>query len=132
MENDKWYMENSEERLYWLGFSAFPGVGPVKFQRLLTYFGSAKKAWEASLADLKQAKLGETLALAFDDFRRNGFSPVAYSEKLRSQQVAYLTLIDEGYPSLLAKSKQAPFILYVKGNFDFNSHENQQIVPMFG
>ncbi len=36
-----------DEKLYWLGFSAFPGVGPKRFALLRKYFGSAKKAWQA-------------------------------------------------------------------------------------
>lgn len=37
-----------DERDYWLAFSSFPGVGPIKFQKLLKEFGSAKKAWNSN------------------------------------------------------------------------------------
>jgi hypothetical protein len=30
-----------EERLYWLGFSVFSGIGPVRFGKLLDRFGTA-------------------------------------------------------------------------------------------
>ena len=36
-----------EERKYWVAFSVFPGVGPVRFRLLRDFFGSAKAAWNA-------------------------------------------------------------------------------------
>ena len=50
-----------EERKYWVAFSVFPGIGPVRFRLLFDYFGSAKKAWEAPARTLKAIKLGEKL-----------------------------------------------------------------------
>ncbi|KKQ34914.1 MAG: protecting protein DprA protein, partial [Microgenomates group bacterium GW2011_GWA2_37_6] len=41
-----------EERNYYLAFSNFPGVGPIKFEKLLKHFGSAKAAWNGSLEQL--------------------------------------------------------------------------------
>ena len=41
-----------QERLYWLGFSVFSGIGPVKFSSLLGRFHSAKEAWSAPEKDL--------------------------------------------------------------------------------
>ena len=34
---------------YYLAFSNFPGVGPVKFKKIVGHFGSAKKAWNAEV-----------------------------------------------------------------------------------
>src|SRR5258708_18551432 len=109
-----------DERIFRLGFSVFPGIGPVRFRRLLTAFGSAKNAWEATVDDLKQAGLGEKLVAAFDDFRGR-FSPFGYSQAFERGQVDYFILYDDEYPKLFAKSKLAPVVLYVKRKCDFNS-----------
>ena len=45
------------EDTYWLGFSAFSGIGPLRFQKLLAAFGTAKNAWEAE-ESLLQVVLG--------------------------------------------------------------------------
>ena len=43
-----------DERDYYLGFSVFPGIGPVKFSQLIKKFGSAKDAWGAPEKDLEE------------------------------------------------------------------------------
>lgn len=103
-----------EERKYWVGFSVFPGVGPVRFKLLLNYFGSAKDAWKAPVAELKKIKVGEKLSDEFDHFRK-AFDIDKYFENLNKLHVAVLTLNDAKYPKLLAEISDAPFVLYVKG-----------------
>ena len=102
------------ERSYWLAFSAFPGVGPVRFALLLSHFGSAKKAWEATTGDLLQIHFGDVLTSKFDTFRRE-FSLEGYTEKLKDNEVATLILSDEKYPKLLKQISDPPFVLYLKG-----------------
>lgn len=104
-----------EERLYWLGFSVFPGIGPVRFKKLLNIFGTAASAWHASVADLRKAGLGDILASKLDEFRGN-FSIRDYFQKLNDSHVGFFSLRDPDYPQLLSKIKNPPFVLYVKGN----------------
>jgi DNA processing protein len=105
------------ERLYWLGFSVFPGIGPVKFGRLLNYFGTARDAWEAFLPDLKKSGIGGSTANLLDKFRR-GFSLEGYEERVREWGCWYLISEDEGYPRLLKQIRNAPFVLYGKGDVE--------------
>lgn len=102
------------ERYYWLAFSAFPGIGPVRFKLLLDWFSSAKKAWQASRKDLLKINLGEKLTEKFDQFRRN-FSVEGYAKKLKEKEVNFLILTDEKYPKLLREISDPPFVLYIKG-----------------
>lgn len=104
-----------DERSYWIGFSVFPGIGPVRFRLLLEYFGSAKSAWLASESDLTAIKLSERIRTEFIAFRKS-FDIDAYRKKLEAQHVGILTLQDKKYPSLLAQISDAPFVLYVKGS----------------
>ena len=102
------------ERNYWLGFSVFSGIGPIKFKKLLTNFGSAKDAWGASESDLEKV-IGEKLATKFDKFRLE-FSIQDYARILVREGVSFLILNDRKYPKLLAEIKNPPFVLYVKGD----------------
>ena len=74
-----------EERLYWLGFSVFPGIGPTKFKSLLGNFGSAKSAWKAKENELENI-LGSVLCAKFKDFR-NRFSVENYFKLLERKEV---------------------------------------------
>lgn len=110
-----------DERLYWLGFSVFPGVGPKKFDVLLKTYGSAKDAWKAQENELK-AVLGNVLSEKFVQSRKT-FSLETYAEKLTAADVSFLTLDENTYPTLLASSSNPPFVLYIKGKFDFQKYD---------
>ena len=103
-----------EEKKYWVAFSVFPGVGPVRFKLLLDYFGSAQKAWNASADTLKKIKLGEKLTDQFVDFRRKTDID-DYLSQLEKLRVSVLTWSDPRYPALLKQISDAPFVLYIKG-----------------
>ncbi len=103
-----------EEKTYWIGFSIFPGIGPVRFKLLLHYFGSAKAAWKAPSSLLKNIKLGDKLTDQFVDFRKK-FSIAEYISMVTREHVSVLTLQDERYPKLLKQIPDAPFVLYIKG-----------------
>ncbi len=102
-----------EEKKCWLAFSVFPGIGPVRFKLLLTYFGSAKAAWNAKTETLRKIKLGEKLTQQFDQFRKT-FRVDDYCSTLQKLHVSVLTLTDPKYPKLLAEIPDAPFLIYVK------------------
>lgn len=102
-----------EEKKYWVAFSVFPGIGPVRFQLLLNYFGTAKAAWNATPDLLQKIKLGEKLTDQFADFRKS-FDLDDYIKKLEQQHIAVLILSDSRYPKLLKQISDAPFILYVR------------------
>lgn len=102
------------DRLYWLGFSAFPGIGPLRFRLLLDYFKTAKAAWKAPVSELSRIGLGSQLIQKFDDFRKE-FDPLEYAKRAKELDVSIVTLSDEKYPKLLKQIPDAPFLLYVKG-----------------
>lgn len=104
------------ERECYLGFSLCNGIGPVRFEGLLKHFGSAKKAWNASIRDLVPI-LGEALGVKFNNFREE-FSITDYEERLNKKKVRFLILIDSNYPSLLKQIQRPPFVLYVKGSVE--------------
>jgi len=103
-------MGNDDLR-YWLGFSAFHGIGPLRFKLLKDYFGSVKSAWTASEKTLRETELGDALSRKFASFRRT-FSPDAYIEEIKSKKITVLTLEDPQYPAPLAEQTGAPFLIY--------------------
>jgi DNA processing protein len=97
-----------------IGFSVFPGIGPVRYKLLHEYFGSAKSAWEAPIQELRETGLGEKRTDSFDRFRKT-FDIDAYLAKLQSLHVHCVTIGSPHYPALLSKISDAPFVLYVLG-----------------
>ncbi len=99
---------------YFVAFSAFPGIGPVRFRLLYDYFGSAKAAWQAPSHEFQKTGLGEKLTASFDHFRKT-FELEKYLQKLDDLHAHCLSLNDSRYPKLLREISDAPFLLYVKG-----------------
>lgn len=103
-----------EEKTYWIGFSLFPGIGPVRFKLLTEFFGSAKSAWKADVSTLKKIKLGDKRTDEFDHFRKT-VDLAGYRKQLVENKISVITLAESKYPKLLATIPDAPFVLYVKG-----------------
>ncbi|HUV43114.1 MAG TPA: DNA-processing protein DprA [Patescibacteria group bacterium] len=104
----------NEERLSWLAFSAFEGIGPKRFALLKNYFGSAKKAWQAKKGELLAIGLGPKLTSRLVRFRRD-FNPDSYFLRLRENEIECYFLDDNRYPESLKKTDNPPFVLYSKG-----------------
>jgi len=104
-----------EERLYWIGFSVFPGIGPKRFALLRKYFGSAKKAWRAPKEKLIKTGLSQKLVSNFIDFRKKT-DLASLSAKLQKLGIKVITIDDKDYPNNLQKIDSAPFIIYLMGN----------------
>ncbi|MFZ2024800.1 MAG: DNA-processing protein DprA [Microgenomates group bacterium] len=106
-------MLTEEERCF-IGFSVFPGIGPVRFRLLLSYFGSAAAAWHASEKALASIHLSSSLCASFIAFRKT-FSIDAYIKQMEKEHVIPVPLTHPHYPKLLQEISDAPFVLYVKG-----------------
>ncbi len=105
---------NKQDIKYWVGFSLIPGIGPVRFNQLLKYFGNPAEAWQAGPADLKQAGL-DTSAVRSITSSRPKISLEAEMEKLDRYGVKVLTWNDPQYPARLKEIYDYPPVLYVRG-----------------
>ena len=47
-----------DDKRYWVGFNLIKGIGAVRMQALIHYFGDLESAWKAAPADLAAAGLG--------------------------------------------------------------------------
>jgi DNA processing protein len=105
-------MEEGEKK-YWLAFSLFEGIGPVRFKLLLDYFGSAEKAFNAGERQLREIGLPQKTVDKFLIFRKKynfGSDFVRFSD----EGVKAVFSGEENYPDLLKEIDSAPSVLYVK------------------
>ncbi len=104
-----------EEKYYWVGFNLVKGIGAVRLQALIDYFGDARTAWEATPFELAStglsAKLVERLVQV-----RSSIDLTQYVEKTLSSGIQILTLHDDKYPARLKEIDQAPPVLYLRGD----------------
>lgn len=105
---------HSSEILYYVGFTKIDNIGPVRFQQLISYFGSAKNAWEAKFEDFLD--LGWAHNFTEDIVKqRQSIDLESEMNKINRQKIKLITLEDNDYPQLLKEISDPPFLLYVKG-----------------
>lgn len=102
------------ERLYWLGFSLVPDIGPKRLQLLQDHFGELGRAWHATEAALRHAGLESTPLRSFLK-ARSQLNLSAEQQRIERAGVRLIARCDEAYPSLLSTLSDAPPVLYVKG-----------------
>jgi DNA processing protein len=103
------------EKDAYIGFSAFPGVGPQRFKLLVNYFNTAIDAWNAPEKTLKEIGLGDKLTDQLINFRKE-FSAEKFQQDLLKKEIKIVTRIDEAFPFKLKEISDPPIVLYVKGN----------------
>ena len=102
---------------YWIGFNLVKGIGPVRLEKLLHYFGDIQTAWEARSYQILAAGLNETLLQRMIEIR-NRVSLDVLEQEINSQGIKVLTWDDPEYPDRLRQITQSPFVLYIKGEID--------------
>src|SRR5947209_14009747 len=104
-----------DQLMYWIAFSRVLGIGPVRFQMLLTFFqDDMASAWRAGSTELSSAGLDQRTINSFFQ-QRTSINPEQELEKLERLRVQVITWKDATYPSLLKKIEYAPSVLYICG-----------------
>lgn len=103
-----------DDLLYYLSFSYFLGIGPIKFSLLKKHFRSVKKAYWGDKKDLKEL-IGLTLTEKFLKFR-NSFDPLKKIDELKKKEIKVLAVDDKEYPLNLKAIADPPICLYLKGS----------------
>ncbi|HXB94886.1 MAG TPA: DNA-processing protein DprA [Puia sp.] len=109
-----------KDLLYRLALSRIAGIGPVCAKNLLNRFGDAEAIFKAKPADLsKVASIGAARAKAI-----TGFDTFTVLEKelafIEKYAIRCLFITDKDYPQRLLCCKDAPTLLFYKGNADLN------------
>jgi len=115
---------------YYLGFSYYQGIGPMKFNALLQMFGSVSKAYTASYTDISQA-IGSKSASGFIEFRST-FGPEAEIARLQKQGITIIDRDNLLFPTNLKEISDSPICLYVKGDISKYSWENDFLFAVVG
>lgn len=105
-----------DDRKYWIGFNLIKGIGAVRMQGLVAYFGDLESAWRADSVNLAEAGLGRRLIERVVQARGTVDLDQIW-EKIESQGITVLTWQDESYPSRLKEIDQPPPVLYIRGEY---------------
>lgn len=106
--------------IYLNALNKINGVGPQKIKILMSYFESGEKIWNSSIGELIASGISEKLSQHIIT-ERNKINPQEEWEKLEKENIKVISYYDDNYPAPLKEIPSAPQILYVKGNYDFNS-----------
>ncbi len=120
----------SENLPYYVGFSHFLGIGPVRFSNLLKYFGSIKKAYEADRSAMHEA-IGIKMGDKFIEFRGK-FDLEKQIEAIRKKNIYILTREDPLFPKQLKDIPDPPICLYVRGDIHSVNFEKEIFFGIVG
>ena len=100
----------------WLALLRAPGIGPVRFARLLARFGTPEQVLQVSSAELAEEKLPP---VAVTYLQAPAWAQVEQDLVwLQKDQNQLLTLFDAQYPRLLRDIAEPPPLLFVHGHSD--------------
>ena len=105
-----------DDKKFWVGFNLIKGIGAVRMQGLVAYFGDLESAWKANLHELAEAGLGPKLIERVIQ-AREGVDLDKVWDKIEKQGIKILTWKDETYPQRLKEIDQPPPVLYIRGEY---------------
>ena len=105
----------SKDIKYFVALNSNIKIGPARFKKLLSYFGSAKKAWNGTYLDYRRAGILEKDVIESIFETRENVNPDEEMEKLTKENISVITINDKNYPKLLSEIYNPPALLYIKG-----------------
>jgi DNA processing protein len=105
----------SEPRQYWVAFSLVKGIGAVRFQAILNFFGDPQIAWGAPTEALKEAGLSDKIIENVVELRSSIDLDVIW-EQIEAQGISVIIQTDEEYPRRLQEIEQSPPVIYMLGD----------------
>ncbi len=99
--------------LYYLGFSHFLGIGPIRFKALINKFGTVKAAYRADIVKIKET-IGSNVGERFGQFRHQT-DLTKLSDEIKKKAITVVTQEDTLYPQNLKNIPDPPICLYVRG-----------------
>lgn len=119
----------SQDLIHRIALCLLPGIGCINAKKLVAYLGSVEAVFRQNERHLKKIPgIGENIArmvVSADVFPR-AEKELAFIEKYGIRPVFYL---DEEYPQRLLNCEDAPLMLFVKGDINFN---NGRFIAMVG
>jgi DNA processing protein len=103
-----------------IALSLIPKVGPILLRRLVAYAGGIDAVFKEKKQFLSKIPgIGENKASMINGEKLLGEAEIEL-EYVRKTGVKVLFYLDKDYPLRLKECEDAPVIMYVKGNVDFN------------
>jgi DNA processing protein len=118
----------SEPRQYWVAFSLVKGIGAVRFQALLNFFGDPQIAWGAPTEALREAGLSAKVIENVVELRSSIDLDLVW-EQLEAKGITVLIQTDENYPRRLQELDQPPPVIYMLGEL---TSEDEWAVAVVG
>ncbi len=106
-----------DTRQYWVAFSLVKGIGAVRFQAVLNYFGDPQIAWGAPTEALRQAGLSDKIIENLVRTRDQVDLDKLW-EEMEQKNISIMIQQDESYPKRLNEIDQPPPVLYTQGKID--------------
>ena len=105
---------------YLHAINTFPSMSSQALRKLLKYFDTPEEIWKSSPSTLKASGISEKMIESIL-LHRPSIDINAQWNILESSAIRLITVEDAAYPLLLKEIHNPPFILYTRGNFDYNS-----------
>lgn len=115
---------------YYLGFSYFDGIGPMRLKALIAKSGNVKKAYEINKSDLQNimpAKLADEFILF-----RSHLNLLKEFEILKKKYIEVISWEDKNYPPQLRDISDPPICLYIKGNLKSINFKSSYCIGIVG
>ena len=106
-------MESHNRKVYEYWLHNLPGIGDRTIEKLLLFFGSAGRIYEASERELEQVLRKKEKAAEVIGFRNSWDLQWEY-EKLLKKNISFYTAEDAEYPGRLKKLVHPPFGIYCR------------------
>ncbi len=104
------------EKYFLAAMSNIHGLGNRRVAQLVKFFGSAKIAWSADVADLIKSGVGKKVLDEFISFRdKNPDAPEKLISFCDRQKIKLCSIADKDYPPLLKEIDTPPMIFYYRG-----------------
>ena len=119
---------NDPLAVYKLAIRYLPGVGAIKARDLISYCGGIQEVFQARKRKLLSIPgIGHKIA---DAVLKSDALNLAEEElkKIEGKDIRIISFLDECYPKNLHHHPDAPLILYIKGNLEFNTNRQVAIV----
>lgn len=116
------------QKIYLAALGAVPKITTETWLKIVGYFPDLETAWKASGPELQAAGIKDRFIVELIEFRKSN-QPDSIMERLTSQNIKLISLLDKEYPAALKEIHNPPFLLYVIGEI---KPEDQQAIAVVG
>lgn len=106
--------------IYDIALTMIPDIGTIRGRRLIDVFGSAEEALRSEPEEIEQRT--QIPSSAVRSISNHNVFPQAEAEIKFAERhgIEIIPITSERYPAMLRECCDAPLVLYVRGNIDFN------------